>query len=250
MISRYSIQTFGLALTLVLTIAVSAYSQTVTFSGKVTDQNTGLGIPDVAVVAQGNLTGTRVAITDTQGNYVISMGANNSIKLRAYRRNFIFNPVQVGFVSVGGFLAGPQQLDFSGAPLPFAILIFAQEPILLTEDDSLKALAVDSVFLNRDPFPLLNNDYFGNDKRTRIKLLLVDLDLFSGESLSIVTAQAIDQSQISHNLPVEDLRKVPGFPWLSQLTMMLPGDLVVPGELRVSVALRGKISNSATIRVQ
>jgi hypothetical protein len=250
MISRYSMQTFWLALTLVLTIAVSASSQTVTFSGKVTDQNTGLGIPDVAVVAQGNLTGTRVAISDTQGNYLISMGANNSIKLRAYRRNFVFNPVQAGFVSVGAFLSGPLHLDFSGAALPFSIFIIVQEPILLTEDDSLKALSVDSVFLNRDPFPLLNNQYFGSDKRTRITLLLVDLDLLSGESLSVVTAQAIDQSQIAHNLPVEDLRKVPGVPWLSQLTLLLPSDLVVPGELRVSVALRGRTSNSATIRVQ
>jgi len=89
----------------------------------------------------------------------------------------------------------------------------------------------------------------GNDKRTRIKLLLVDLEVFSGETLSIVTAQGIDQSQVSHNLPVEDLRKVPGLPWLSQLTVMLPGDLV-PGELAVSVTARGKTSNSATIRIQ
>jgi hypothetical protein len=250
MISRYSIQCFWLAVTLILTTAVSSYSQTATFSGKVTDQNTGLGIPDVAVVALGNLTGTRVAITDTQGNYMISMGANNSIRLRAYRTNFVFNPAQVGFVSIGAFLVGPRQLDFTGAALPFPILIFGQEPILLTEDDSLKALSVDAVSFKRDPFPLLNNDYFGNDKRTRIKLLLVDLDLFSGETLSIVTAQAIDQSQIPHNLPVEDLRKVPGLPWLSQLTVMLPSVLIVPGELTLSVTVRGKKSNSATVRVE
>jgi hypothetical protein len=250
MIARYSIECLGLGLTLILTTAVSAYAQTATFSGKVTDQNTGLGIPAVAVVALGNQTGTRVATTDAQGNYMISMGPNNNIRLRAYRTNFAFNPVQVGFVSIGTFLAGPRQLDFSGASLPFPILIFGQAPILLTEDDSLRALSVDSVFLNRDPFPLLNNNYFGNDKRTRIKLLLVDLDLFSGESLSVVTAQAIDQSQVPHNLAIEDMRKVPGVPWLSQLTVTLPSDLVVPNELRVSVALRGLISNSTTIRIQ
>lgn len=248
--TRYATQCFWLALVLILTTAVSANSQTATFSGKVTDQNTGQGIPNVAVVAQGDRTGTRVAITDTQGNYMISMGANHNIKLRPYRTNFIFSPLQIVFVSIGGFLDGPEQRDFTGAALPFPILIFGLEPILLTEDDSLKALSVDSVFYNRDPFPLVNNNYFGNDKRTRIKLLLVDLDLFSGETLSIVTAQAIDQSQNSHNLPVEDLRKVPGFPWLSQLTVMLPSDLVVPGELGVSVTIRGKTSNSATIRVQ
>src|SRR5262245_30079063 len=125
---------FWLSLTLVLTTAVTSYSQTTTFSGRVTDQNTGLGIPNVAVVGVGNQTGTRVAITDTQGNYMISMGANNNVKFRAYRTNFVFNPLQVVFVSIGSPVAGPHQLDFTGAALPFPILIFAQEPILLTED--------------------------------------------------------------------------------------------------------------------
>jgi hypothetical protein len=243
-------QRFWLGLAFILTTAVSAYSQTATFSGKVTDKNTGVGIPDVAVVAQGNLTGTRVALTDTQGNYVISMGANNNIRLRPYRTDFLFNPIEVAFISIGPLLGGPHQKDFSGELVPFPIFIIVKEPILLTEDDSLKALSVDSVNLKRDPFPLLNNDYFGNDKRTRIKLMLVDMDLFGGETSSIVMAQAIDQSQIFHNLPVEDLRKVPGAPWLNQLTVMLPSDLVVPGELTVSVTLRGRTSNSATVRVQ
>lgn len=242
---------FWLPLTLILTTALTAYSQTTTFMGRVFDENTGQGIPNVAVVALGNQTGTRVALSDSQGNYTLSMGANNNIRVRAYRTNFVFNPLQVVFVSTGIPVSGSHVLHFTGAPLPFPILIFALEPILLTEDDSLKALTVDSISFQRDPFPLLNQNYFGNDKRTRLTLLLVDMDLFSGETLSlIVMAQALDQSQVPHNLLVEDLRKVPGFPWLSQLTVMLPSDLVGPGELAVSVTLRGKTSNSATIRVQ
>lgn len=240
---------FFLSLTLVLTAAFTTYSQTATFSGRVTDQNTGVGMPNVAVVVLGNQTGTRVAITDAQGNYATSMGANTHITLRAYRTNFVFNPLQVMMVSIGGPIVGSQPWDFAGSTFPFPILILIQEPILLTEDNSLKALAVDSLTFQRDPFSVLNNDYLGNDKRTRVKLLLVDLDLLSGETLSVITAQGVDQSQVSHNLPVEDLRKVPGSPWLSQLTVMLPSDLP-PGVLTVSVTARGKTSNSATIRVQ
>ena len=245
-----SLKRFLLLLTLLLTTALTAYSQTTTISGKITDQNTGLPIANVAVVALGNQTGTRVAVTDTQGNYTIPMGANSNIKVRAYRTNFVFNPLQVSFISIGSPVVGPHQLDFTGAALPFPILIFALEPFLLTEDNSLQALSVDSVFWERDPFPLVNNNYFGTDKRTRIKLLLVDLDLYSGESLSIVTAQATDQSQTAHDLPVEDLRKVPGVPWLSQLTVMLPSGITVPGQLTVSVTVRGRTSNPATVRVQ
>lgn len=234
---------------LVLT-ALTAYSQTATFSGKITDQNSGLPIPNVAVVALGNQTGTRVAVTDAQGNYTIAMGANNNIRVRAYRTNFVFSPIQVAFVSTGIPVSGPHQVDFTGAALPFPILILAMEPILLTEDASLKALSVESVFFQREPFPLVNNSYTGNDKRTRIKLLVVDLDLFSGETLStIVTVQGI-RAQTQHDLPVEDLRKVPGVPWMSQLTVILPSELVVPGEVTVSVTARGKTSNSGTFRIQ
>jgi len=241
---------FLLSLTLVLTTALTTYSQTATFSGRVTDQNTGVGIPDVAIVAVGNQTGARVAITDTQGNYTLPMGTtNNNIKLRAYRPNFLFNPLQVITVSIGIPITGPQPFDFTGTALPFQIFIIAQEPILLTEDNSLTALSVDSVTFQRDPFSLLNDHNLSNDKRTRIKLLLVDLELFGSETLSIVTAQAIE-SGVSYNLSVEDLRKVPGIPWMSQLTVMLPSDLVVPGEVTVSVTARGKTSNPATIRVQ
>ena len=63
---------FWLPLTLILTTALTAYSQT-TF-GRVFDENTGQGIPNVAVVALGNQTGTRVALSDSQGNYTLSMG--------------------------------------------------------------------------------------------------------------------------------------------------------------------------------
>src|SRR6185436_7811631 len=184
--SDKSMKYFWLSVALVLTTALTAYSQTATFSGKVTDQNTGLPISNVAVVVVGNQTGARVAITDTQGNYTLPIGANNNIKLRAYRPNFIFNPLQIIMVSIGVPVTGPQPWDFTGTVLPFQISIIAQEPILLTEDNSLRALSVDSVTFQRDPFTLLNDNNLSNDKRTRIKLLLVDLDLFSGETLSII----------------------------------------------------------------
>jgi len=227
-----------------------AFPQTATFSGRVTDQNTGLPIPDVAVVAVGNQTGTRVAVTNSTGDYTLEMGTNSNIKLRAYRTNFVFNPVLAGFTSIGGPLTGSHPLNFSGATLPFPILIFAQAPVLFTEDNSLQALAVDSVVFTRDPLPLTNVNYFGPDKQTRIKLLLVDLDLYNAETLSIISAQAIDNSAIVYDLTVEDLRKVPGTPWMSQLTVRLPTNISVPNDLRVTETARGLTSNAATVRVQ
>ncbi len=207
-----------------------------TLSGRVTDQNTAQGIADVAIVAQGNQTGTRVVITDVQGNYTLPFGANTNIKLRAYKTGFVLNPAFFGFASMGGpAITGTLTRDFAGASLPFPIIIFVQAPILLTEDESLNALALDAVLDTRDPFPLVSDNYFGAEKRTRIKLLLVDLDLYSGES---------------GVLPVEDLRKAPGFPWLAQLTALLPSDLTGPNDLSLSVSARGQTSNSVNLRIK
>jgi len=232
-------------------IAVAhAYSQTVTFSGRVTDSNTGVGMADVAVVAVGNQTGTRVALTNAQGDYTIQMGANTNIRMRAYRTQFFFNPVVAGFTSIGGPLIGSHPLNFQGTALPFSFLIFAQGPVLLTEDSSLQALALDSLLLTRDPFPLVNTDYFSTDKRSRIKLLLVDLDLFSGETVSIISVQGTDNSGIPHDLPVEDLRTVPGTPWMTQLTVRAPEGVATPNVLTITVTVRGLSSNTATVRLQ
>ncbi len=246
---KYLTKTLYITIVFILSSA-SVYAQTATFSGRVTDQSTGLGIANVAVVAQGNQTGTRVAVTDAQGNYSIQMGANTNIRLRAYRQGFIFNPAQIGFVGLGTPIFGSIPQDFSGTGIPFPILIFGQAPILLTEDNSLNAFSIDSVFLKRDPLTLTDDNYFGNDKRTRITLFLVDLDLFSGETLSIVTAQGVDKSLISRSLAVEDLRKVPGIPWMTQLTLRLPTDVTPPNELSITITVRGQVSNAANFKIQ
>jgi hypothetical protein len=228
--------------------SVWAQQPSATFTGRITDQ-TAQGIADVAIVAQGNQTGTRVVVTDVQGNYSIPMGANTNIRLRAYKTGFVFNPAFVGFASIGGPpITGTRTLDFSGIGPPN--LIHLQAPILLTEDESLSALSLDAVLDTRDPFPLINDNYFGDDKRTRIKLFLVDLDLLSSETLSIITVQGHDAQLGNYIFTVEDLRKVPGVPWLVQLTVLLPGDLTGPNDLALTVSARGNASNSVNLRIR
>ena len=238
---------FSPLLLLLITVA-HAYSQTATFSGRVTDSNTGLGMPDVAVVAVGNQTGTRVALTNAQGDYTIQMGTNTNIQVRCYRTKIVFNPLFVGITSIGGPIIGSHPLNFSGTAFP--VLIFLQAPILLTEDSSLRALALDSVLLTRDPFALVNANYFGTDKRTRIKLLVVDFDLFSGETLSMISVQGIDSSAITHNFPVEDVRIISGTPWLTQLTVRVPEGIATPNVLTITVTARAQTSNAVTVRLQ
>lgn len=225
-------------------------AQTITFSGRVTEQSSGQPVNGAVVVAEGNLTGTRVALTNAQGNYTLPFGANTNIRLRAYKTNYIFNPVMVIFVSSGPALTGQISQDFAGSSLP--ILIFARPPVLLTEDSSLNAFVLDDVVRIRDPFPLTNQNYFGSDKRTRLTLLVVDLDVYpnQGETLSIINVQAQDAQHRSFNLPVEDLRKVPGVPWMSQLMVRLPPELAGVTNVTVTVSARGQMSMAAQMRLK
>jgi hypothetical protein len=232
-------------------IPVCAQQATVTFSGRVSDQNTGLAIAGAAIVAQGNQTGTRVAISDAQGNYNLPLGANTNINVRAYKTSVVLSPLSVSFTAVGGPpVSGSRTIDFTGFVLPFPILIFAQAPVLLTEDGSLNALTFDGLLQIRDPLPVANDNYFVADKRTRLKLFLIDLELFSGETLSIVSVVARDAQQTPYDLVVEDLRKVPGVSWLVQLTVILPNNLTGPKELTVTVTARGQTSNAGKVRIQ
>ncbi|PYS50401.1 MAG: hypothetical protein DMF68_07230 [Acidobacteria bacterium] len=231
--------------------SVCAQQATFTITGRVTDQSTGQPISGVAIAGVGNQTGAKVAITDAQGNYTLPFGANTDIKLRAYKTNYLINPVSAEISSPGGFsLFGTFTTNFTGSSFPFPILVFAQPPILLTEDSSLNALALDSVEQTRDPFAITNDGYFGTDKRTRLQLYLVDMDLYSGETLSIITVQAVDSQQKTYNLVVEDLRKVTDTPWLSQLTVRLPSELGGVTNITVTVSARGQTSNAAKLRLK
>jgi hypothetical protein len=230
--------------------AASLSAQTVTFFGRVTEQNTGQAISGAAVVAEGNQTGTRVAVTDSSGNYSLPFGSNTNIRLRAYKTNYIFSPFLVTYSSSGGFpVFGSFNHDFEGTNLPF--LILSKAPVLLTEDNSLNALVLDDVLRTRDPFATTTNNYFWADKRTRLALLLVDLDIYpnQGETLSVITATATDAQSKNYNLEVEDLRKVPGVPWMSQLIVRLPSELAGVTEVMVTVSARGQASRSAKVRL-
>jgi hypothetical protein len=237
-------------LAIVLLGGITTSAQTATFSGRVTEQASGQGISGAAVVAEGNATGTRVVVTDAQGNYNLTIGANNNIRLRAYKTTYTFDPLLVIHVSSGPPVSGSFSQDFAGSSFPVRIVTLP--PVLLTEDNSLNALALDGIVRTRDPFTVTNSHYFGAEKPTRLALLLVDLDLFpsQGETLSMISVQAQAPSSGTFTLTPEDLRKVPGFPWMSQLTVRLPPELSGAGEANVTVTMPNQILSSLSAKVR
>jgi Calx-beta domain len=134
-----------------------------------------------------------------------------------------------------------------------ATILDDDTPVLATEQNSQRAIALDTVTFIRDPFRLTNQNYFGVDNKARIAIFTTNLVLTPGLQ---VTVQAVDAQQVVHQLPVEFIGNVPGFagvgpnpPILTQLIVKLPDELTNAGDLQVSVTARGRTSNIVLIGV-
>lgn len=144
---------------------------------------------------------------------------------------------RTGMISIAGQLFTVVQ-----APSP-------QPPFLLIDETSGRAAALDSVEFLRDPFSLLNTSNFSLDRRTRVTLFAVNVDLLPGEDISVVSAQA-EYALRSYPLTVEFVGKVPNFDWLTQIVVKLPDALANAGDVQVSINLRGVPSNRVLVRTQ
>ncbi len=130
------------------------------------------------------------------------------------------------------------------------LTVVGKIPVLLTEENSDRAIALDSPTMVRDPFPLNNLYNFSTDQRTRLMLFALDTDLQPGENTSAITARAEDSLLIAYPLTVEFVGKVPGFPSITQIIVRLPNGLPTNTELLISITLHGQTSNKVRIRMQ
>lgn len=80
-------------------------------------------------------------------------------------------------------------------------------------------------------------------------LFCTNLNLMAGESISSVTAVAVNSSGVAINLPVEYVGNVAGLSWLTNVIVRLPNNSGLQGDVSVAVALRGIGSNSVTMKV-
>jgi hypothetical protein len=110
----------------------------------------------------------------------------------------------------------------------------ASAPELVSEATSTRAIALESVSLRCEPFPLTQANKFGTDDRTRIILFARNVDLLSGETASAVTAEAEDATHARYALAVEYVGPVLGFNWLSQVVVRLNDNLGDVGDDELS----------------
>jgi len=126
----------------------------------------------------------------------------------------------------------------------------APAPTLLTEENSARAIALDSVTQVRDPLPVVALNNLSQDRRTRLALFGINVDLSSGENASAVTATARDSRSRSYSLKVEFVGKVPKLDWLTQVVVRLPDELANAGDVWISINLHGQTSNEVLFNVK
>jgi WD40 repeat protein len=121
-------------------------------------------------------------------------------------------------------------------------------PVLLTEENTERAIALESVTLQRDPFALVAPIKFGVDQRTRISLFVWGLLLLPGEPLSAITVRGEDTNG-AHTLTVESVGDQAGVTGAKQVVVKLP-DQVVGTDLSITVSLHGLTSNRALVKIK
>jgi glucose/arabinose dehydrogenase len=125
-----------------------------------------------------------------------------------------------------------------------------QAPVILTEPNTDSAVALDSVWMVRDPFPLSTPFNLSVDDRTRLMFFVLNLELQPGENTSAITARAENAALNVFPLTVESAGRVPNFEWLTQVVVRLPDNTPAAQSLFVSVTLRGQTSNKARITMR
>ena len=119
-------------------------------------------------------------------------------------------------------------------------------PVLATEENSQRAIALNSLYFLRDPLAITNPGFLSNDLRTRVALFSTNLTLTPG---LVVTAEAVDSQQTTHQLQVEFVGSLPSEPEITQLNIKLPDGIIVAGDLQLRITVNGKTSNVVFVGV-
>lgn len=123
-------------------------------------------------------------------------------------------------------------------------------PVLLTEELTAQAIALDLVTLTRDPFSLISPFNLSEDQRRRVSLFVWRLGLLPSDTVASVQVVARDDEGRIYELPVEALIPVVTVADVTQVVVRLPDNVIgAPRSLWVKVTLRGPGTNEAFIKI-
>ena len=119
--------------------------------------------------------------------------------------------------------------------------------VLISEANSTRAIAFESVTFRREPFTL--SSPFASDGRTRIMVFALNLGLAPNEDASAITADLETASHTHYPLRVEYAAPLSSLPWLSSIILRLSDDLVDTGDVLIGLTLHGLKSNRVRIGI-
>lgn len=123
-------------------------------------------------------------------------------------------------------------------------------PVLLTEENTDHAIALDLVQPTRDPFSLTSQFNLVADQRRRISLFVWKLALRTTETVSDVVVFAEDSEGRNYPLSVEFVGTMNNPPLVTQVVVRLPDAVIgAPRDLKVTVQLRGQATNKGVITI-
>jgi uncharacterized protein GlcG (DUF336 family) len=119
--------------------------------------------------------------------------------------------------------------------------------VLISEETSTRAVAVDSVTQKHEPFLPTSEVQWGSDSRTRIMVFAMGLSLQPSEGTSAVTADAEDGARHIYHLAVEYVGPVPEQEWISSIVLRLDNQMGDVGDVLLGISYHGTLSNRVRI---
>jgi hypothetical protein len=211
------------------TAALNKYS----ISGRVLDPDA-VPVAGVLVTLSGSATST--ATTASDGSYSFTnLDAGSSWSVTAAKTNQALSPA----VQIFADLSADKVANFEAVQLP----------VLLTEESSDRAVAMELTQWVPEPFSITTNLLSDGRNRTRIIMFATDLNLLPGEGVEALSAEAEDAEHVLHPLRVELVSPLPGLPHISQIVIRLTRDLENAGDVLIILKVHGLTSNKARIVV-
>ena len=163
-------------------------------------------------------------------------------------------------VASGSSLYGPysilhkpdsSKLSFPSHSSTSAPFYQSAAPLLVTEADTARAIALESVTCKAEPFTstTLTSWAFGVDRLTRISLFAMNIGASFGDTASSVTADAEDSARNHYPLQVEYLSELPVYPGLYMVVVRLNENLESVGDVLVRIYAHGQVSNVGRIGI-
>ena len=149
---------------------------------------------------------------------------------RSHKRSIMLLPVVVCFL---GIISAGQAVAQS-------------PPVIISETDSTRAIAFDSVTFVKEPFALSSR--FAADGRTRVMVFVLNVPVSPGVE-SLITADVETANHQHHALTLENAFSVRSLPWLTGLVVRLNDQLNGAGDVLLRITHRGVPSNRVRIAI-